>query len=180
MLAVREQLPLFPEPVESNPYLTKFYENPSRYAFAMQTFLLHARFKQAQEAQELDMCVMDMSMYGNDIFAQLQYKHKHMDMSDFMTYRDITRTFKGLVKPPKLMVYLQCSVQVAVQRIMKRGRSSELQATNQYWFDLNKEYENWYNNYSDSKKICINVDHLNYVDDHSDEDYIIDMIMEAL
>jgi deoxyadenosine/deoxycytidine kinase len=180
LLSVREQIPLFPEPVESNPYLNKFYENPSLYAFPMQIFLMHSRYKQHKEAEKLDRCIMDMSIYGNDIFAELQYKSGYMSADDFNTYMDVSNSLKSMLEPPKLVVYLQCSVSVAVKRIMKRGRPAELKAPLQYWYDLNEAYEKWYNSYNASKKILINVDNIDFVNNDEDEDYILDLIMEAL
>jgi deoxyadenosine/deoxycytidine kinase len=37
------------EPVETNEYLSKFYEDMSKYAFPMQVYLLNHRFKQHQQ-----------------------------------------------------------------------------------------------------------------------------------
>jgi deoxyadenosine/deoxycytidine kinase len=178
LLSVREGITLFEEPVLNNPYLESFYENPKEFAFPMQVFLMHARYKQALEAQQLDKCIMDMSIYGNDIFEQLMYSNKDINMVDHMTYADLSNSFKSLLQPPALMVYLQVSTQTAIQRIIKRGRPSELKAPMQYWFDLNKSYERWYDNYTLGKKILINVDDIDFVAHEDEEDYILDMIME--
>jgi deoxyadenosine/deoxycytidine kinase len=178
LLSVREDIILFPEPVKTNPYLEKFYEHPRSVAFQMQIFLLHARYKQAEQAQELDRCLMDMSMYGNDIFAGLMYRNGDISPQDYELYHDLSKSFKRLIPPPKLMVYLQVSPQVAVNRIMKRNRRSELKAPLEYWFDLNQAYEDWYETYDAGKKILINVDNVDFVSHEDEEDYILDIIME--
>lgn len=175
---MREDITLFPEPVTTNPYLEKFYENPESCAFQMQVFLMHARYKQALEAQKLDRCIMDMSIYGNDIFEQLMYSNGYISRDDHVNYKEVSGSFKELLEPPKLMVYLQCSTPVAVNRIIKRGRPSELKANLEYWFNLNKSYERWYDNYNLGKKILINVEDIDFVSNESEEDYILDMIME--
>ncbi len=180
LLSVREGITLFPEPVETNPYLEKFYENPKAFAFQMQIFLMHSRYKQAIEAQKLPRCIMDMSIYGNDIFALLMNFNGDISDEDYNTYRDLSNSLVALLEPPKLMVYLQCSPSVAVQRIMKRGRPSELKAPLEYWYNLNRSYEQWYEGYNLSKKIAINVDNIDFVAEEYEEDYILDMIMEAL
>lgn len=180
LLSVREGLVLYPEPVDTNPYLSDYYKDPAKYAFNMQVFLLHKRFLQAMEAQHLTQCVMDMHMIGNDIFARLQHANNHMTKTDFGTYSELSKSFKSMVKPPDLVVYLQCSVRTAVDRIMIRSRKSELDAPISYWYDLNEIYERWYDSYLDSKKMLINVDDLDFVNDESEEDYVIDSIMEYL
>jgi deoxyadenosine/deoxycytidine kinase len=63
---------------------------------------------------------------------------------------------------------------------MKRNRTSELVAPLQYWYQLNQVYEEWYEGYKDSKKICINVDTIDFVRQEDEEDYILDCILEAL
>lgn len=181
LLASRENIDLFPEPVESNPYLEKFYSSPSEYSFQMQVFLLHARFKQALEAQSLKTCVMDASIYTNDLFSLLHYKSGYMSRDDYyLNYSRISDTYKGIVKPPTLVVYLQCSTEVAVQRIMKRNRAGELRAPIKYWADLNAVYEQWYHDYSDSKKILVNVDSLDLVGCSEDIQATLDLIIKEL
>lgn len=179
LLSAREGITLFPEPVESNPYLEKFYESPREFAFQMQIFLMHARYKQAREAEELtEPSIMDMSIYGNDIFEQLMYHNGDITREDHITYRDVSNSLKSLLEPPRLMVYLQCSTQEAINRIIKRGRPSELKASLEYWFKLNKSYEQWYDSYNLGKKILINVEDIDFVSHEEDEDYILDLIME--
>lgn len=178
LLSVREGITLFPEPVRTNPYLDKFYEDPTSVATQMQIFLVHKRFKQAKEAEKLDKCIMDMSMYGNDIFAGLMHRNGDISDLDYSVYQDLSSTLKSLIEPPKLMVYLQVSPLVAIQRIIKRNRISELKAPLQYWFDLNMAYEQWFDSYDAGKKILINVDNVDFVLHEEEEDYMLDMIME--
>jgi len=49
-IASRLNLRLVEEPVETNPYLEKFYQDPKQYAFGMQVFLLHKRYAMQQLA----------------------------------------------------------------------------------------------------------------------------------
>jgi deoxyadenosine/deoxycytidine kinase len=121
---------------------------------------------------------MDMSMYGNDIFAKLMWERREMSQQDYETYKDVSKSLQSLVEPPKLMVYLQCKPEVTVQRIMKRGRASELQAPLLYWFHLNRLYQEWYREYNLGKKILINVEDIDFISHEDEEDYILDLIME--
>lgn len=177
LLSGREGIKLLPEPVTSNPYLDAFYKDPVNNAFPMQIFLMHARFKQAKENTGKT-CIMDMSIYGNDIFANLMKHSGYMTQVDLDNYMSVSDSLKSMLEKPAMVVYLQCSVDTAVRRIVKRGRLSEMNAPLQYWYDLNKAYEDWYNSYSDSKKIMINVSNLDFLSDECDEDYILDLIME--
>ena len=126
LLANSNDLTLFPEPVEGNPYLEKFYESPAEFSFQMQVFLLHSRFKDTLQAGTGGGCVLDTSIYTNDLFSLLHYKSGYMSKEDYyFNYCRLSDTFKSLVRPPSLMVYLQCSTEVAVQRIMQLYRDWE-------------------------------------------------------
>jgi len=167
---------LFPEPVETNPYLTKFYEEPSSYAFQMQCFLLLQRFKQMQEADNYSMYLMDMGLWGNDIFAKLMWTNLDITDTDYETYLDLSATLKSLVKPPKLTVYLHCRPEVSVGRVLKRGRPAELNASNKYWYDLYREYENWYQNYDAGAKLMIDVSDIDIVNNMKERQEVMDEI----
>ncbi|MMZ43608.1 Deoxyadenosine/deoxycytidine kinase [compost metagenome] len=178
-MSVREGLTLFPEPVESNPYLTDYYADPARYAFNMQVFLLHERYKQTLKALECKTkVIMDASMHVNDIFSIMQRKSGIMSETDFLTYKTLSQTLRLQAAEPGLVVYLKCRPETAVQRIMKRGRKSEFQAPLSYWYDINETYDEWFAEYTLAKKIEIPVDDLDFVADDSDEDFIIDTILE--
>ncbi|MNP82460.1 Deoxynucleoside kinase [compost metagenome] len=67
-----------------------------------------------------------------------------------------------------------------MKRIHTRGRSSELEVPFQYWCDLNDTYDYWYELYTSSKKMCLEVDNLDFISDTSEEDYALDCIFEYL
>lgn len=167
ILSARLGIPMYAEPVEDNPYLELFYENPSQYSFPMQVWLLHARFKQAWEAEHsTDEYIMDASMYTTDLFSALHFRSGFMSKEDYLkNYERISDTFKSMLNPPTLAIYLRCSTETAVQRIMKRGRQSELKIPISYWYQLNTANEKWYQEYQGSQKVAIDTDNLNLEDE---------------
>lgn len=181
MLAQNTGKTLYAEPVETNPYLEKFYESPSDYSFAMQVFLLHDRFKRMKEAEACDNgCVMDTSVHTNDMFAQLHYQLQYMSRDDYyMNYCRLSETFKSLLQPPKLLVYLKCSTEVAIMRILKRGRAGELRAPMSYWTLYNKIQEQYYQEYTAGKKVCLDVSDLDIVDNPAHAEGLISCIMKS-
>lgn len=178
MISAREGIRVYPEPVEHNPFLSMFYVNPERYAYTLQTYMLHARFEQMMSMKSQDWGIMDMSIYGNDIFTEVMYDSGYMSEDEYNLYVQMSNYYKSLIPKPTLMVYLQCSTYTCVKRLMQRGRPYELKTPLQYWYDLNGAYEKWYGDYKDSKKILINVDDLDIVQHEVDEDYLIDLVLE--
>jgi deoxyadenosine kinase len=73
-LAKRLSLPVYYEPVTNNTYLEDFYKDTAKYSFAMQVYLLNARFKQQQEIIWGGKGgVQDRSIYEDSIFAKVRF-----------------------------------------------------------------------------------------------------------
>lgn len=52
----------FFEPVDNNPILDKYYEDPEKYGFALQIYFLNKRFKAIKKAYDTDNNVLDRSV----------------------------------------------------------------------------------------------------------------------
>ena len=86
-------LKIFQEPVKTNEYLSKFYEDMNRYAFPMQVYLLNHRFRQYQQMiWENKNCVQDRTIYEDVIFAKLLNRSGIINDLDFKTYMQLSRT----------------------------------------------------------------------------------------
>lgn len=71
-LAKRLNIPVYYEPVTDNVYLEDFYLDRKQHGFAMQVYLLNARFKQQQEIIWGGKGgVQDRSIYEDSIFAKV-------------------------------------------------------------------------------------------------------------
>ena len=84
------------------------------------------------------------------------------------------------VTPPDLMVYLRIKPENAIDRISKRGRDYELEQNSQYWYELNKNYEVFFNEYRWSNLLVIDVDKLDFVNSKIDRNLVINKIKGRL
>ena len=133
------------EPVESNPVLSKFYEDPKRYAFVMQVYMLNRRLEQQHLAQDLAKSqistVQDSSIFGDSCFVEMLRKDGIMDDIDVQTYSELFVNMTDRVMYPSLVVYLDCDPDVAKQRIIKRGRECEKDISLSYLTELKHELD---------------------------------------
>ena len=60
----------------------------------------------------------------------------------------------------------------------RRGRKYELEQSINYWYDLNSNYEVFFNEYTWSKLLVIDVDEIDFVKNEKDKNYIINLIEE--
>ncbi|MGL4989837.1 MAG: deoxynucleoside kinase [Sarcina sp.] len=179
ILADKGMIP-FEEPVVDNPILEKFYYDRSRYAFPLQVFFLNKRFKHIKEAAAVGNCVLDRSIYGDAIFAKMLCDKGEMSIEEFDLYQELLENMLEHVKPPKLMIYLEISVDEAMNRIKKRGRTYEQVVEKNYWEELNSEYKTYFDAYNISPILKINVDKLDFENIKEDREYIINIIEKKL
>jgi deoxyadenosine/deoxycytidine kinase len=170
----------FLEPVTDNPLLDKFYYNRKRYSFPLQIFFLNRRFAMLKEAAEIDGSIMDRSIYGDVIFAKMLCDGDDMEKEEYSLYRELLANMLEHVQAPKLMIYLETSVDSVVDKIKRRGRDYEQIVEREYWEQLNKEYQEYFEHYNISPILKINTDNLDYVNSKEDREYIIKLIREKL
>ena len=157
------------EPVETNEYLSNFYQNMSKYSFPMQVYLLNHRFKQHQQMVWADKSsIQDRTIYEDVIFAKMLKEAEMMEELDFKTYVDLFNNMSNFLHRPDLILYLDVEPEEALRRVNERSRGCESGLTLEYLQDLRKGYEEWledvkdripvirldWNTYQDHKKIA--------------------------
>lgn len=132
------------EPVKENPYLAKFYEDPAKYGFAMQMFLLNRRFRAHKHIVwgQKDI-IQDRSIYEDPIFAKMLSEDNLIEPLDFETYTETFANMINFLRRPDLVIYLDCEAKTAHERIQKRGRECEKGISVEYLESLKKGYESW-------------------------------------
>jgi deoxyadenosine kinase len=161
-------LKIFQEPVKTNEYLSKFYEDMSRYAFPMQVYLLNHRFRQYQQMiWENKNCVQDRTIYEDVIFARLLNRSGIINDLDFKTYMQLFENMTSFIRHPDIVVFLDVEPEKAMERIKKRGRECEKHISLEYLVTLRDGYEEWlkdiegkvpiiridWNTYQDTEKV---------------------------
>lgn len=180
ILSKELNIEFFKEPVLENPLLDKFYYDKKRYSFPLQVFFLNKRFKMIKEADELNGCIMDRSIYGDVIFAKMLMEDGDMTPEEFELYEELLHNMLEHVKRPRLMIYLENSVDRAIEKIQMRGRDYEQIVPKKYWESLNENYRGYFENYDISDILVVNVDNMDIKNDPEDKQYFIDLVKAKL
>ncbi|MBM7562665.1 deoxynucleoside kinase [Fusibacter tunisiensis] len=140
--------------------LDLFYETPDRWSAIIQVMFLNDRFKDLKRIErDGNSAVLDRSIYGDEIFARTIHERGEMTHDEFEIYRDLLHNMLAHIKVPEILIYIDVSVDVAMNRIRKRARSTEGDTIpRDYMEDLKRNYESWYNAYNISPKVRINFD----------------------
>ncbi len=170
------------EDVDSNPYLSSFYEDMKRWSFNLQIYFLNSRFRQIVELhRNATNVIQDRTIYEDAfIFAPNLHDMGLMSSRDFATYQSIFELMVSFIKAPDLMIYLRADVPTLVSQIQKRGREYEASIRLDYLKSLNDRYESWISGYQDGKLLVIDVEKVKFHESKEDLGIIIDKINAEL
>jgi deoxyadenosine/deoxycytidine kinase len=155
------------EVVEENPFLAKFYSDMRGYAFQTQLFFLLSRHKQQLELKQFDLfmeqVVSDYLVAKDRIFANLT-----LDDNELALYTRLADLVERSIPKPDVVVYLQASTEVLMERIHKRARDFERDMSKDYIAALNEAYNYFFFHYDDTALIVVNTNEIDFVENTAD------------
>jgi deoxyguanosine kinase len=168
------------EVFEENPFLANFYTDRERYAFQTQIFFLLSRYHQQRAVSKFIIpgknLIADYTFKKDALFAGINLKGDELD-----TYHQVHDALAEKIHLPDLIVYLQASTDVLMQRIAHRDRPYERDMDMAYIDELNQAYEAFFGaGYAGPKILAINTNKLNYVADPDDLKHVENRIRQAL
>ncbi len=166
-LCRRYNLEPYFEPNDDNPYLQDFYADMKRYAFHSQMYFLGAKHALHRKLdQSSNDVIQDRTIWEDaEIFAEHLYRSGVMEERDYRTYRAIYESIQGTLRPPDLMIYLNCNMRTVRRRIKKRGRPMEQNIPLSYLKSLQKLYDRWIDSYDLSPLVVFPTGKLDYISD---------------
>jgi len=159
--------------------LEEFYKDKNRWSFTLQIHFLNERFKMIKEITKAGTGILDRSIFGDRIFAQMLNEDGWMTNDEYSTYSSLLDNMLEHVSKPDLLLYIDCDLDTAMERIKGRGREMEQSVDSVYWSRLNEKYTKWYNEYNLSDKISIGARSYHPNNDN-DIDLIVNKIKERL
>ncbi|MDH4395965.1 MAG: deoxynucleoside kinase [Limnobacter sp.] len=175
LIAERFSAELLLEKPEENPFLEKFYQDPSRHALPTQLFFLFQRIGQLRDLAQRDffenMVVSDFLLEKDRMFASLT-----LDEEELKLYQQIYNHQSPQTSTPDLVIYLQAPPSTLIERVQKRGKSYEAPMTEAYLAELSDAYSRFFYHYDDSPLLIVNTEHLNPVDHSEDFELLLRQI----
>jgi deoxyadenosine/deoxycytidine kinase len=145
---------IYNEPVESNPFLDDFYNNPKEFAFIMQIYLLTERYKAIKSIiKNRKKGVQDRTIYEDMIFVLTLYKNEIMSKNQKLIYENLFNSLMENTDLPDFLIYLDIEPKICLERIKERGRLCEKNIELKYLEDLHNNYKEFIDNIS--KKIPV-------------------------
>jgi deoxyadenosine/deoxycytidine kinase len=174
-LATRIGAELMLEEPEANPFLERFYRDSARHALPTQLFFLFQRVNQLRELAQHDLFarqfVADFLLEKDPIFAALTLNDDELKL-----YRQIYASLSPQAPDPDLVIVLEASPEILIERIARRGRASESAISEPYLRELCDAYTRFFYQYNAAPLLIVNTEHLNLVDSEADFQLLLERI----
>jgi len=151
------------EQPEDNPFLSRFYDDMTRFALPTQLTFLFQRADQLRELAQIDMfrqpTVSDFLLDKDPLFARI-----NLTDDEYTLYEKVYKHLKPQTAVPDLVIYLQAPVDTLVARVRMRGIPFEQTIPDEYLARIADAYSRFFYQYDEAPTLIINSERLNFVD----------------
>ena len=159
------------EDYADNPFLKKFYDENQTNSFSTQLYFLLKRIDQSEKINRTnDMLISDFYFGKDELFAKLNLSELEFEM-----YDSIRKKLNFIPPLPDLIIYLQASTDILIERIKKRGLDVEKNIKKKYIESVNDLYMKHFHEYTSSPVLIINTSNVN-INDQNDYQLLIEEI----
>jgi len=161
-----------------NPFLPKFYEDSTRYAFSLEMSFLVDRYQQlSDDLSQFDL-FKDFIIADYHIFKSLLFSKITLGEDEFRLYRNLFDIIYKEMPKPDLYLYLYQNTDRLLQNIKTRGRSYEQEITAEYLEKINKGYLEYIKTQTDLNVLVIDISDRDFVNKQEDYLYILNKIQQ--
>jgi len=163
-----------------NPFLPKFYEDQSRYAFPLEMSFLADRYQQisddlAQFDLFKDFIVADYHIFKSLIFAKVTLAE-----DEFRLYKTMFDIIYKEIPKPDLYIYLYQSTERLLHNIKERGRNYEQEIPAAYLDKINNGYLDYIKSQTGLNVLIIDVTDRDFQNNQRDYVYILNEIQNKI
>lgn len=163
------------EPADDNPFLARFYADPTHFAFPAQMFYLATRYAQQRAMRQPDMfsplVVSDYLFAKDRIFAEMTLTGPELALYE---------RFAGLLDEtpihPDFVVFLDAETDIILRRIARRNIAAEQVIPASYLDDLRARYYALWERYTGAPVYVLRTDTVDYVGDAAAREHILAML----
>jgi deoxyadenosine/deoxycytidine kinase len=172
MLAADFNAELILERFADNPFLPKFYKDPTHYAFPLEMSFLTDRYQQLKNLLSkrdlfTDLVIADYFIDKCAIFAKNNLQHDEYNL--FLKVYEIISDF---LPNPDLLVYLYNTTENLLNNIAKRGRDYEQEIKAEYLESIQENYLTFFKQRAHFPILIIESNALDFVNVADDYDKI--------
>ncbi len=165
------------EDADENPFLEKFYNNQMQSALATQLFFLFQRVQKIADLRQRDIFqpvrVADFLIEKDPLFARIT-----LDSDEYELYQKVYQQLTIDAPVPDLVIYLQASTDILLQRIEQRGIPYEQRIDAAYLERLNDVYSQFFLYYDKAPLLIVNASAIDLVNSTRDYNQLVDYLLD--
>ena len=159
----------------ANPFLKDFYDNNQLNSFSTQVHFLLRRIEQSIEVKTTENLLISDFYFGKDeLFAKL-----NLTQVEYAMYQELRKKLDFNPPIPDLIIYLQASSEILLERVKKRGLDIERNIKKKYIDSVNEIYMKHFHEYSASPVLIINTSNVN-INNETDYQILIEEISSEI
>ena len=163
-----------------NPFLPKFYEDQSRYAFPLEMSFLADRYQQtADDLAQFDL-FKDFIVADYHIFKSLIFAKVTLAEDEFRLYKTMFDIIYKEMPKPDLYIYLYQSTERLLENIKKRGRDYEQDIPAEYLEKINSGYWDYIKTQKELNVLIIDVSDRDFIRNQEDYNFILNEIQTKI
>ena len=167
------------EEFEENPFLQKFYIDPTRYAFQLELSFLAERFQQIQiEIPNRDL--FQEFMFSDYMIEKcLIFSKNNLDDQSIQLYRKLYDIILKSTPKPDLIIYLHKDTEQLLSNIEKRARPYEQDIKTKYLEDIYHNYVTYFKQQNQYPILFVDTNEIDFIKDPNQIDSFIDLINKS-
>jgi len=163
------------EAFAENPFLSKFYENPSQYAFPVELFFMAERYKQLKDTLHTNDLFQSVTIADYLFTKCLLFAKVNLPEEEFHLYQKLFDIIHQQIIFPDILIYLHAPINKLQANIKKRNRSYEQAIPDAYLFNLQETYTNYIKQHN-VKTIFIDASNADFVGNEKHLQVVIDVL----
>jgi len=175
LLAEKLNARLILEEFAENPFLSKFYQSPTHYAFPVELFFMAERYKQLKEMVHTKELFQTVTVSDYLFTKCLLFAKVNLPEEEFRLYQKLFDIIHQQLVFPDLLIYLHAPVNKLQQNIKKRNRAFEQSISDEYLFNIQETYTNYIKQHN-IKTLFIDASNA----DFSENEAHVNIILDAL
>lgn len=183
-IATKYQFELLKEIVDENPFLNKFYDDIAEWSFQTEMFFLCNRYKQLNDVEKKYLSNKNPVVADYHIFKNLIFAKRTLSEVEYEKYESIYQILTKDMPVPNIVIYIDASIDILVERIEMRGRDFEKKISSDYLEQLSADYRMFIDNFEkrhpEVPVLRFNGDEIDFVQNGQDLQLILEKVDATL
>ena len=163
------------EGFSDNPFLPKFYEDPQRYAFAVEMSFLSDRYHQLNNDLRQQSLFFKNTFSDYSLSKSLIFARANLEKDEFDLFNKMYQIMMSNLPKPDLIVYLHRDVGELQKNILKRGREYEQNISDEYLKKIQESYIQFLKQ-QEAKVLFLDLNETNFINDRKSFEKICELI----